>query len=1116
MTELFTHTPQTTDVVNQVENLATEVNDAFVKVEDILFQDDQKNASINSSIGDLDNKYIKEYVPNKGWILNYSQNLYFPTNSQSASLDLYPSFTVVDLNTVSIKNLTSPSVTYEYQHSGTLTNDTDFTFVDKKVILGKPPTESDNLVITYKGFNTTTPDDTADEWPFELKYNVLQIKNFDNSITREFEVQSSGGVYTVNGYNFKSLCSTFIQEIINNGQQQDLDKYVSVYFNEKRVDAFNYEITNTFFRFASEETITGKIKIYVANSSLGKLVECLYRLFYAHDHGSNGGNGVNHNSILGLYENTDAIKYQSTNKSNYDHPQYLNREGYITDSTVYNNGFLGDLLLTSTSDNNRKNNLDSNSVKLIFGEYNSGSRMYYNSADDCLWLDSISRDGIKLVSPRDKKILSLNDHSFVDTQYTSSNTNKALKLTLRSDNDQQLGVFQLTRKTVVDGIATDDDKAKLLSYASEFSLSLIKEQLVIDNGAKITFGNPGIIDLVLDDTGLHFKTDGDGELTDISTIHFDVPVNAKKINVDHLDAKSLHLTDTQRIDFGSASHTDNKTQYINYTDKLNLKTEKAVNFASNGRQTGLSIDGRHYIYAATAQGFPILDQVEYTDLFIETKRDTYFIQTGYTYNPGVTSLHDVPKANTYCDTSFVNTLAIQYNESSLNGILLNSNNKIFAQRDLTDNISTILQSNSGVIIASSYNPVGPVINYGKITAKTFVAEGSKDTDAGFYGNIIVPINNRLTINGTTEFNSDITFNKSVTFTDKVTANVIDAQTVNTNNLNVSDKATYNNVEVLEELRFNTMLQTNRTANSEFEGTVQFNNNVTMPDSNNLLIIGNKEIEDTRKVSGLMLSANKVTLGTNGVLEAGKVFATKGTPSGNGDTTGGYSFGSTNGVPDGDTGFFAEENIEEQSNSDLVFRIDGQERGRFFKEPLDLGAIDLSGKEKAIVTLDILLDQISNLTSNTLATVYPIGTVYQNTIDGRNPAVILNWPTSVWKKYAIGRSIVGAEGTGVNEKIDTDLNKPAGLDLMAIGTKYGDYVHKLTKDENAEHYHGYIQDDTVRDHAEYYPDLPQTAWDVTNTANRYGPSRYKTTTEGKGQAHNNTHPIIVTYVWERIG
>ena len=567
MAQFFEHTPQTTDEVNQVENLATEVSDAFLEVEELLFQDNSKNASITSSIGDLDNKYIKEYVTNRGWINNYEQTLYFPSNSQSASLDLYPSTLVEDLNTVSVTNITTPSNTYLYKVDGILINDTDFTFVERKVVFGKPPSESDSLVITYKGFNTTTPEDTSD-WPFELKYNILQIKQYDNSIIRDFPVQSSKGVYSIEGHDFKSLCSTFIQNIINNNPE-DLDKYVAIYNEDgDRVSAYNLEITNTFIRFSSDGgEWSGPLKIYVANASLGKLIECLYRLFYAHDHGSNGGQGINHNSLLGLYENTDNIHYQSTNKSNYDHPQYLNREGYIQDSSVYNNGILGDLFLASTSNSNRKNNLEANSVKLVFGEYSSGPRFYYNYGDDCLWLDSISRDGIKLVTPREKRALSINDHSFVDTQHISSNTDKALKLSLKTTTNEELGVFKLTRKVVNDGITTDDDKAKFLSYASEFSISLIKEDLVISNGAKITFGDPGVIELVLEEDGLHFKTESEGQLTDITKVNFDVPVVADMITVDHLDAKEIHLTEEQKITFGDVSHTSEKTQFINYKDE---------------------------------------------------------------------------------------------------------------------------------------------------------------------------------------------------------------------------------------------------------------------------------------------------------------------------------------------------------------------------------------------------------------------------------------------------------------------------------------------------------------------------------------------------------------------
>lgn len=1122
MTQLFEHTPQATNVVNQVENLATEVSEAFDEIEQILFQDDQKNASINSSIGDLDNKYIKEYVPNRGWINNYEQTLYFPSNSQSASLDLYPSSDIGDLNTISVSNLTNPSTTYIYKNSGVLEEDTDFTFVERKVIFGKAPSSSDNLVITYKGFNTTTPEDTED-WPFELKYNVLQVKNYDNTIKKDFTFTRSDSIYTVSGHNFKSMCSTFIQNIINNNNQ-DLDKYVAIYnANEERLSAFNIEITNTYVRFALNEELEGTVKIYVANASLGKLVDCLYRLFYAHDHGSNGGQGVNHNDALGLYENTDDIHYQLTNKSNYDHPQYLNREGYIPDSTVYNNAILGNLLLASTEDGNRKNNLDANSVKLIFGEYSSGPRLYYNTSDDCLWLDSISRDGIKLVTPKEKKAISINDHSFIDTQHISGNTNNALKLAVKADNGNQLGVFKLTRKVVSDGIALDDDKAKFLSYASEFSLSLIKEKLIIDNGAKISFGDPGIIDLVLDETGLHFKSDGDSsELTDISKVNFDVPVKAKTIGVKHLDAEEIHLNENQKITFGSDSHAEDTQQYINYKDKLNIKTKDSVVFASNGRQTGISLDNRQYIYTATSQGFPILDTVEYTDLFFETKRDTYFIQADYAYNPGVTSLHTVPRSSIYCDTNYVNKVSVVYDETATNGIVLNNNNKIFSQRDLSENIATIVQSNTGVVIASSYNPIGPVINYGKITAKTYVAEGSKDTEAGFYGNIIVPLNNRLTINGTTEFNSDIAFNKPVKFTDKVTANTIDAGTLNTNVLKVGDKATFNNIEILEEIRFNTMLQTNRVANSVFEGTVQFNNNVTMPDSNNIIVIGNKTIEDTRKTSGLLLSNSEVRLGTNGVVSAGKVYAGKGKPSGDGDATGGYAFASTSGVTDGDTGLFCEGSIETQNNSDLVFRIDGVEKGRLLKDNVDIKSINLAGKEKALVTLDIFLSQITNITSNVLESVYPIGTVYENSTDGRNPKVLLNWPTSVWRRYAVGRSLMGASGTGIGEQVDTDLVVPAGLKTNSAGTKFGSYTHKLVENELPKHKHtpsgeggGNVADGHALIPAGGGQGTWSWNWSGQTPANK-PLTQFKTTATGGDIPHNNTHPIVITHIWERIG
>lgn len=1118
MSQYFNHTPQSTNVANQVENLAQEVDQAFLAVEEEIFKDNQANASIGSSIGSLDNKYIKEYVPNKGWINNYQQNLYFPRNSQESSLDLYPSYVTADLNTVSVTNLTVPSKTYTYKLNGILQSDTDFTFVDKKVVFGKAPANNESLKITYKGYNTTTPTDDND-WPFELKYNVLRIKQSDNSIVNEFAYTASGNTYTASGYNFKDLCSTFIKNVIDNNSS-DLSKYVTIYSNGERINTTSIEITTSFVRFITEDILGPTIKIYVANASVGHLIECLYRLFYAHDHGSNGGNNINHGDLLGLYTNTydsngnPIIQYQSSTKTNYDHPQYLNREGFVSDGAIYNNSMLGDLLLASTDSSNRRNNLNANSVKLVFGEYASGHKLYFNQNDDCLWLDSISKDGLKLVVPDDKRAISINDHSFVDTQYVTSTTNNALKLTVKADNDQQLGVFRLTRKLITDNISTDDDKAKFLSYAAEYSFNLIKDTLTIADGAKISFGDPSVIDIIKLADGLHFTSDLDGVGTGAATVRFDIPITAHKASIDHLDATEIHLTENQKIVFGEEDHDATSVQSISFeNNKLTVKSIEAVNFKNNGRSTGLSLDNRQFIYTSTPQGSYVADTVEPTDLYFETKRDTYFIKSGYTFVQGVTNLQNLPKSNIYCDTVVTENVSVNFDENVIKGILLNQTNKIFAQRDEQNNISTFVQSGSGLIVAASYNPTGPVINYGKITAKEFYAQGDSTSTAGFYGNVIIPANHKLTVNGLTEFNNDLIFTKPVEFKDAAVFKTLNADDITTKRLTVTEKATYEelvvkNVEVQNELRFNSMLQTNPIANSRFAGTVEFGNNVKIT-NDSTFIIGDSDIESTRATDGLLLSSNEVILGTNGLVAAGKILAGKGTPSGNGDTTGGFAFASSTGLPDGDTGMFAERNIDSQNDSDLVFRIDGAERLRIPKTPVNLDTEDLSTRMNDVVTVEMLLSQIQDMSSLVLDRTYPLGTVYENSLDSRNPSQILNWPDSVWRRYAVGRSLIGAEGNGITEKIESSLTRLPSLDLMTAGAKGGDYVAGLAIENLPPHdhdmgessYHGWIgnRNGVSRD------DIPNT----------YGTGR-RTGMTGGGVPHDNLHPVVVTHIWERIG
>ena len=489
-------------------------------------------------------------------------------------------------------------------------------------------------------------------------------------------------------------------------------------------------------------------------------------------------------------------------------------------------------------------------------------------------------------------------------------------------------------------------------------------------------------------------------------------------------------------------------------------------------------------------------------------------------------------------------------------------------------------------MATNYTVNGnnPIIDYGKILAKEFVSVGDYTTSAGFTGNITVPLNHKLTVNGLTEFNGELTFNKEVTFTDNILAKYITAQEIEstrlnvtqrldsvqivspnieattelkvnrisqnsstetssflglvefnndttfnkpaefkneliakdidakdivTKNLTVTENSSYNklevdNLEVNTELRFNSMLQTNFLADSSFNGPVIFNNRVKIR-SNNEIIIGNEIIEDTRNTDGLLLSSNKVKLGTNGVVSAGKVVAGKGTPSGNGDDTGGFAFSSTSGQQDGDTGMFAEKNIDSQNDSDLVFRVDGLEKLRITKNGTGVNGGVGNGNE--VVTADILRNEISKLSAVVLDRAYPIGSLYMNTMDGRNPNIVLDWASSVWRRYAIGRSLMGAEGTTYAEKIDTTLNKPAGMDLTIAGAKYGDYVHQLTIDEMPKHRHK-LGDAIGTSGGGVTPDLnhsqPYSLYDTPSIGY-----------EGGDKPHPIIHPVQIIYCWERL-
>lgn len=1192
MSQYFEHTPQGIGVANQVENLAQEVDEAFTKIEDVVYQDKTINSSFTSSIGNLDNKYIRDYATfNKGVTSNYqlyTQDLYFPRNSKEASLDLMPhTSTTAHTNAIVVSNKTVPAATYLYKSNGVLTDPGDFTIVGKKVVFYTSPESGHTLQISYRGYNTTSPDDVSG-WPFELKYNILQVPDLSIPVTgvrREFEYTQSGNMYTVSGYNFRSLCSTFVQSVITSNPT-NLDKYIAVYdgVGNRIEDLSNITITTSMFRFSTPTNITSPtLKLYVANSSLGQLVECIYRLFYNHDHDTNGGNNVNHSSLVGLFDNETSatIKYKVSSKKGYDHPQYINREGYVADKNVYNNAMLGDFLLGSTVESNGDfSNNNENSVKLVFGSYSSGHKVFYNKDADSLYIDTVNKHGIKVSSQLNKKALSVNDHSLADTTLNGA-TNKALKISLLANDDTELGILKLTRK-LIDGSGNEieDDQSKLIAAESEYNFSIIKNTLTIADGAKISFGDPSIFDIVREGNNVHFKS---VHPSITSKMYLDTEVNVDALKVRHLDADNLHLTSTQKIVYNTNAHDSTTYDYINYdNNQLNIKATNAVNIKNNGRQKGITLDNKHNIYAASNVGDTVDDSTP-TNLFLETSGDTYLIKSGYTWTVD-SRLNELPKADLYANIIKPNNIEITFLDNNLtNGITLgNINNRIFGQRDSTGLMTTMLKADNGVDIISNYSrtvgsDTGSLV-HGTVRARTFkTPDNLTAADTGFFGNVTIPTNNTLVVNGSTTFNKPVQFsvpvefqqnsnfntlsgnlinvqglnvanslsvaNLSVTntvntetlsvknithntngtavfggtiqFTSTVkptfvsgatlqgtsSAVTLDAETVNVEDLNVLGTADFNelvvdNLEVNTELRFSTMLQTNNAANSLFEGTVEFGNNVRMPKSWTKFILGAIDIEDKRTTAGLMLKNDEVRLGVGGIISAGKILAGKGRPDGSIDRTGGYGFASSTGLPDGDTGMFAEGEVDSQSGSDIVFRIDGTEVGRLTK---GTGSPLAPIPPKGLVTQDQLIEQQGTLEAGLLDKIYKNGTIYMNGSDTRNPASVLNWPTSVWSQYAAGRSVMGYGSP------EGGLHPMAGMQFQIIGNKMGDYSHQLTIDEMPSHNHLRGIERTGAGRIEGYLNAaPQN--DNFETSS--------TDFTGGNKPHSILNPVIITMMWMR--
>lgn len=958
MSELFNYTPQNTTTINQVNSLATEVDAAFVLLENLIISDDNNyNASIDSSIGSLDTYYLKEYNPTGNKIIGFQEQLIFPSFSKEASLTINPSTDLTDLNSITITNLSNPSEIYTYKNDSLLINDNDFTINNRKIIFKTRPV--DELTITYNGFNFAIN-------PEKLRYNVM---SFDGTDTFPVTTISTNefGIY---GYDYKSKCSLKIKNLIDNNYE-NLLSYFSIFKeasgNLTKLKLTSITVTNTsiLFETANSETLTN-VKVFVANTSIGDLLEHLYQTIYTHDHFTNEGKSIEHKSLLGLFNNTDTIKYIVTNKENYDHPQYLNREGYINDPTVYNNALLGDLLVSSTDDANYFNNLNSNSNSITFGSYSNGIKVYYDVLSNSLKINcGEDKNGLSISTGFNKNILKLNTHIISDIK--TIDDIQYLEYLLEEDPISNFGILKLNKKVINSSTLAieSEDSAKLFTYAIETSVLDVKQQLNIKNNSKIQFGTPVVYEVKLDNLSkLSFNPIGVD--TTNHSVKFNLTTEHNKLLANTANIENIILDNLDsKLSFGNS-------EYITYLGNyLTLKTDNYINIDSNGYRKGLSLNNKYWLYPSVSNGDTIPSGIVTTNLFLETSLNgsLYVIKnTENNFIKGNDDLTTLPKADIYSNINYVNSININYNSSTTNGINLDNadNNKIFAGKNANGNLATILKSNSKVTIVNSYTPssIGtPVILYGELESGKYTSPGNKNTDNGYYGNVFIPTDNKLVIDGDASFNSDILFEAPVTINSKLTVQEVAIKegtaeyfdiskelTVLKINADESNKSRFGDLEVRQNLEVSKQIIQN-SANAE-----------------NILNGSLRVVGSVKFLSGLDVNSSIIT----GVINSTE-------PSG--DEAVSYSR------------LVTEQALLEQS---LQTQIDN----------------------KIDAALNDFLDRI-----------YPIGHLFFNESDQRNPFDIIRF--GVWIRALEGRSpmgIIESNYLATNTNIPEDVKAGLGVEI----------------------------------------------------------------------------------------
>lgn len=585
-TNFFEHeTIPQNSTISPVENLAVETSDAFTRLSTIL-----STSSILPSFSSVIGSYTLLDINYHGFEEDYTESFSLEDSTKDIVLATEPT----DIISVSYLNVTTNSEVYL---SPRLTAQ-EFTDKNQYKVIGKVLSLSGDftnitLKIKYKGIrksfgNLNLRPNIIKNSNNSYLVNLVRKDDFTYSLT--YDVNLSTNIEKIFGG--PVLDPSKIYLLIKDGDEFKNISFESVYESGK----------DLIFTLEQELDDDYQAVVYISNVTISEFLTGFYKEFLQHSHAKDGSeNLITHSDLLDLYKNTSTIFYKDLGIVNYDHPQYLNREGYNSSLTaVYENALLGDLFLASKINENDQEykTLLKNSNSILFGDPVRGSKIYFDAQKKVInLLSGNNLNGLNIEVSNSQKALMINNASYLQessSELNISGKNSVVKVVAQNVSE--------TSKLIADNIEAVDSIATPSLKTDEINVGNV---LVSKEGDNIHVG--------LKDPTVNAKlvTTVTSEFTDL--------------NADHFNAATISVGDSDRIEI-------DELNYITKHDKgFEVNSSGTTKFVTSGLRTGLSVGKNDELsvnlYTADylGQQSSIID----TNVYVETptQTDTYLLQS---------------------------------------------------------------------------------------------------------------------------------------------------------------------------------------------------------------------------------------------------------------------------------------------------------------------------------------------------------------------------------------------------------------------------------------------------------------------------------------------------------